>query len=128
MKKIALVLSILLFSSYAFAGSCPKMAESVDAYRKNWIVETHSEIILLRLLKLIRTGKLKSEFLRVYYVDKSNKGGSFIKEDHRKATKPTQNTTRGGDLGYFKPRGLNETACPKQTMSINKQMFYLNYY
>ena len=58
------------------------MAESVDAYRKNWIVETHSEIILLRLLKLIRTGKLKSEFLRVYYVDKSNKGGSFIKRMH----------------------------------------------
>ena len=31
MKNIALTLSILLFSSYAFAGSCPKMAESVDA-------------------------------------------------------------------------------------------------
>ena len=31
MKNIALILSILLFSSYAFAGSCPKMAESVDA-------------------------------------------------------------------------------------------------
>ena len=31
MKKIALVLYILLFSSSAFAGSCPKMADSVDA-------------------------------------------------------------------------------------------------
>ena len=30
MKKIALVLSILLFSSSAFAGSCPMMAKSVD--------------------------------------------------------------------------------------------------
>ena len=31
MKKIALVLSILLFSSSAFAGSCPMMAKGVDA-------------------------------------------------------------------------------------------------
>ena len=58
------------------------MANSVNDYRKNWIVETHSEIILLRLLKLIRTGNLKSEFLRVYYVDNSKKGGSFIKRMH----------------------------------------------
>ena len=31
MKKIALVLSILLFSSSAFAGSCPMMAKGIDA-------------------------------------------------------------------------------------------------
>ena len=31
MKKFVLVLSILLFSSSAFAGSCPMMAKSVDA-------------------------------------------------------------------------------------------------
>ena len=31
MKKVALILSIILFSSSSFAGSCPKMAESVDA-------------------------------------------------------------------------------------------------
>ena len=31
MNKIALILSIILFSSSAFAGSCPKMAESIDA-------------------------------------------------------------------------------------------------
>ena len=31
MKKIALVLSILLFSSSAFAGSCPMMAKKIDA-------------------------------------------------------------------------------------------------
>ena len=31
MKKIALVLSVLLFSSSAFAGSCPMMVKSVDA-------------------------------------------------------------------------------------------------
>ena len=31
MKKFILVLSILLFSSSAFAGSCPMMAKGVDA-------------------------------------------------------------------------------------------------
>ena len=31
MKKIAYILSIILFSSNAFAGSCPMMAKSVDA-------------------------------------------------------------------------------------------------
>ena len=31
MKKIVLILSIILFSSNAFAGSCPMMAKSVDA-------------------------------------------------------------------------------------------------
>ena len=31
MKKIALILSILLFSTYAYAGSCPKMVEGIDA-------------------------------------------------------------------------------------------------
>ena len=31
MKKFALILSFVLFSSSAFAGSCPMMAKSVDA-------------------------------------------------------------------------------------------------
>ena len=31
MKKITLILSILLFTSSAFAGSCPMMAKGVDA-------------------------------------------------------------------------------------------------
>ena len=31
MKKLVLVLSVLLFSSSAFAGSCPMMAKGVDA-------------------------------------------------------------------------------------------------
>ncbi len=31
MKKISLILSILLFTSSAFAGSCPMMANGVDA-------------------------------------------------------------------------------------------------
>ncbi len=31
MKKITLILSFLIFTSSAFAGSCPMMAKSVDA-------------------------------------------------------------------------------------------------
>ena len=31
MKKLTLILSILLFTSSALAGSCPMMAKSVDA-------------------------------------------------------------------------------------------------
>ena len=31
MKKIVLILSFILFTSSAFAGSCPMMAKSVDA-------------------------------------------------------------------------------------------------
>ena len=31
MKKLALILSIVLLSSSAFAGSCPMMAKGVDA-------------------------------------------------------------------------------------------------
>ena len=31
MKKLALILSFILFSGSAFAGSCPMMAKSVDA-------------------------------------------------------------------------------------------------
>ncbi len=31
MKKLALILSVLLFTSSSFAGSCPMMAKSIDA-------------------------------------------------------------------------------------------------
>ena len=31
MKKFALILSFILFTSSAFAGSCPMMAKSIDA-------------------------------------------------------------------------------------------------
>tara|TARA_Y100000817_G_scaffold265847_1_gene221826 strand:+ start:86 stop:292 length:207 start_codon:yes stop_codon:yes gene_type:complete len=31
MKKLGLILSFILFTSSAFAGSCPMMAKSVDA-------------------------------------------------------------------------------------------------
>ena len=48
--------------------------------RKNWIVETHSETILLRILKLIRDGQFKSDLLRVYYIDQNSNGISKINQ------------------------------------------------
>ena len=49
---------------------------------KSWIVETHSEILLLRILKLIRKGELKSNLLRIYYIDQIKNKGSVIKRMH----------------------------------------------
>ena len=49
---------------------------------KQWIVETHSEIMLLRILKRIRNGDFESEKLRVYYVDQNKDKGSIIKRMH----------------------------------------------
>ena len=46
---------------------------------KHWIVETHSEIMLLRILKRIRNGDFEAEKLRVYYVDQNKEKGSVIK-------------------------------------------------
>ena len=55
------------------------MVDSINfKSKKRWIVETHSEIILLRILKLIRSGKINANCLRVYYIDKTPVGGSEI--------------------------------------------------
>ena len=55
------------------------MVDSINfKSKKRWIVETHSEIILLRILKLIRSGKINANSLRVYYIDKTPVGGSEI--------------------------------------------------
>ena len=48
-------------------------------FDKNWIIETHSEILLLRILKLIRKGEINSNFLRIYYVDQVKNKGAVIK-------------------------------------------------
>lgn len=40
----------------------------------NFIIETHSENLLLRLKKLIRTGKFDKNKLSIIYVDKTNEG------------------------------------------------------
>ncbi len=48
--------------------------------RKRWIVETHSELIILRLLTRIREGQLSPDDVSVLYVNFNNKDGSQIKE------------------------------------------------
>ena len=56
--------------------------EKSSIIKKFWLVETHSEIMLLRILKRIRNGDFNSKLLRVYYVDQNNKSGSIIKKMH----------------------------------------------
>ena len=50
--------------------------------RKYWLVETHSEIMLLRILKRIRNGDFNHNNLRVYYIDQNKEKGSVIKRMH----------------------------------------------
>ena len=52
---------------------CNSINKRVD---KNWIIETHSEILLLRILKLVRKGIFDSNLLRIYYIDKLRNGGT----------------------------------------------------
>lgn len=47
--------------------------------RRQFIIETHSEHILLRLQRLIRDNKLASDKLRILFVDKQ-RGGSTVSE------------------------------------------------
>lgn len=60
--------------------------------RKQWIVETHSELLILRLQRRIREGKIKPEDISVLYVDPNDKSveGSAIK------------VLRLGEDSYFK--------------------------
>ena len=49
--------------------------------RKQWIVETHSELLILRLQRHIREGKIKPEDISVLYVDpndESTEGSAII--------------------------------------------------
>ena len=54
--------------------------EDVQA-NKQWIVETHSELLILRLQRRIREGKIKPEDISVLYVDPNDESteGSAIK-------------------------------------------------
>ncbi len=50
--------------------------------RKQWIVETHSELLITRLQRRIREGKIKSEDISVLYVDPDDEhceGSAIIK-------------------------------------------------
>ena len=63
-----------------------------DGKRKQWIVETHSELLILRLQRRIREGKIKPEDISVLYVDPDDESteGSAIK------------VLRLGEDSYFK--------------------------
>ncbi len=47
---------------------------------KNWIIETHSESLLFRLLKEMRDGNIKHSDLNVFYIDHEKEKGSAIKK------------------------------------------------
>ena len=80
--------------------------------RKQWIVETHSELLILRLQRRIREGKIKPEDISVLYVDPNDESteSSVIK------------VLRLGEDSYFKdpwPDGffadsLNEQLLPDE--------------
>ena len=46
----------------------------------NWVIETHSETLLFRLLKEIRNGNLSKNDINVLYIDHDNEKGSSIKK------------------------------------------------
>ena len=55
--------------------------EEDDGKRKQWIVETHSELLILRLQRRIREGKIKPDDISVLYVDpndESTEGSAII--------------------------------------------------
>ncbi len=63
----------------SFKNRSPKKSPFEDFNQKSWILETHSETILLRLLKEIRKGNLNYKDLKVFYIDKDKLGCSIIK-------------------------------------------------
>ena len=67
-------------------------------------METHSETILLRLLKEIRKGNLDYKDLKVFYIDKNQEGCSIVKK--MKVSKDGQLISKWPD-GFFST-DLNE--------------------
>lgn len=43
------------------------LIDTID--KKRWLVETHSEVLMLRILRRIRAGKLSASDLKIYFVD-----------------------------------------------------------
>jgi len=54
------------------------LAESVKSFGNRFIIETHSEHLLLRLQKLIRNGELSHEDIAVVYVDRGENGSQCL--------------------------------------------------
>lgn len=52
------------------------ISTALGGARTNFLIETHSEAIILRLLKRIREGRLSHEAVRVIYVDQDSEGVS----------------------------------------------------
>ena len=61
------------------------MIDTIDdepGKRKQWIVETHSELLITRIQRRIREGKIKSEDVSVLYVDPDDEyseGSAIVK-------------------------------------------------
>jgi len=53
-------------------------AESIYKHNNQLIIETHSEHLVLRLLRLVRKGKLKYNDLSILYVGRNSKG-TYVK-------------------------------------------------
>lgn len=51
-------------------------AESIDNRQNQFIIETHSEHLVLRLQRLIRTGKIKADDVSILYVSRDSSGSS----------------------------------------------------
>ena len=57
------------------------LIEGISSQARNqFIIETHSEHLLLRLQRRIREGSLASSDLRVYFIDATSELGSFAQE------------------------------------------------
>ena len=68
------------FSDLHFKNRDRKKAFAISRFKKNWVIETHSETLLFRLLKEIRNGNLNKNDLNVLYIDHNNEKGSSIKK------------------------------------------------
>jgi len=56
------------------------MARSVvDGSGRQIIVETHSEDLILRIMKLVRTNRISKDDIQIIYVDQDDSGMSFVK-------------------------------------------------
>lgn len=55
------------------------LAECIgEPFRNRFLIETHSQHLMLRLQRLIREGTLRSEDVAVYYVDRSPEGSKCL--------------------------------------------------
>lgn len=68
------------FIDTAYLSDSPTPAEQRPARNVQWILETHSETLVLRLQRRIREGKLSPKDVSILYVDPHGDQGAAIKE------------------------------------------------